>query len=82
MNKTYLKWSFVCFLCSTFFFTLERVTAKMAASVAVIGQTGGYDTAPTYPHVTDNVLIVIMLLASFILLILALKDQLCSLIDR
>ncbi|BFH15811.1 hypothetical protein WJ0W_003375 [Paenibacillus melissococcoides] len=63
------------FLCSVFLFTLERIAAKIAASLAVIGQANGYDTTPTYPSITDNKLVLVSLILSIIFFALSFKER-------
>ncbi|MBG9734460.1 hypothetical protein M5X06_07570 [Paenibacillus alvei] len=65
----------VLFLCSAILFTLERIAAKIAASIAVIGQVNGYDTTPTYADITDNKLVLSSLILSIIFFALSFKEK-------
>lgn len=66
----------ILFLCSVFLYTLERIAAKIAASIAVIGQVNGYDTTPNYPSVVDNELVFGSLILSIIFFVLSIKKNL------
>lgn len=56
----------ILFLFSGLLYTLERIAAKISAYIAVIGKEGSYDATPTYPALTDNVLILLSLIISLL----------------
>lgn len=71
----YNKYGLIMFIFGGFLYTLERISAKLAAYISTIGSNGSFDATPTYPSVFDNLFVPLSLIISVVFMILAMLNK-------